>query len=85
MFDLEKIQVLYEGLKAQEEQAVQEALAQKDAKVEERLEKVRNEIAVHVEKEIIEAARAPFKAQIELLEKALIVEEPQAQAQVEQE
>jgi len=83
MFDLEKIKEIYQGLKAQEEQAVQEALLNKDEKINERLDKVRNEIALHVEKELIEAAKAPFKAQIELLEKALIVEnEPEVVEEV---
>lgn len=75
VFDVDKIKAYYEELLVKKEEAVKIALLDKDAKVAERFEEVREAIAEQVEKEIIAEAEAPYTHDIELCEKFIVEEE----------
>lgn len=74
-FDVEKIRAYYEELLVNKENAVNEALADKDAKIEERFEAEKARIEAEVVAEIIADAEAPYVHDIELCEKFIVVEE----------
>lgn len=86
-FDVEKIKAYYAEVKAKKEEAVAVALAEKDVKVTEAFELAKEEIAKKVEAELVEAAEAPYKHDIELCESFLAeenVEEEVAEETAEQ-
>ena len=74
-FDVEKIKAYYEELLVNKENAVNEALADKDAKITERFEEEKARIEAEVIAEIIAEAEAPYVHDIELCEKFIIVPE----------
>lgn len=74
-FDVEKIKAYYEELLVNKENAVNEALADKDAKIAERFEAEKARIEAEVVAEIIAEAEAPYVHDIELCEKFIVVEE----------
>lgn len=67
-FDVEKLKAYYADLLAKKDEAVAVALANKDVVVAERFELAKEEIAKEVEAELIAAAEAPYKHDIELCE-----------------
>ena len=71
-FDVEKIKAYYEELLVNKENAVNEALADKDAKIEERFEAEKARIEAEVVAEIIAEAEAPYVHDIELCEKFIV-------------
>lgn len=74
MFDTTKIEEFYADLRAKRDEAIAVALLNKDAKVAERLELAKEEIAKEVEAELIAEAEKPFAHDIELCEKFLVEE-----------
>ena len=70
----EALKAYYEDLLTKKEQAITEALANKDFIVQQRLEEAKLEIAEQVEKELIEEAESKYAHDIELCEKFLIEE-----------
>lgn len=77
-FDVEKIKQYYVELLRKKDEAVAFALVNKEEKVRERFEAVKAELAIAVEKELIEEAEKPYIHDIELCEKFFAdpVEEP---------
>ena len=74
-FDVLKIQDYYNELVAKRDEAVVMALTTKDEKVKEAFELAKVEIEERVVAEIIAEAEAPYKHDIELCEKFIVVEE----------
>lgn len=74
-FDLNKIKEFYEELLVKRDEAVTEALATKDEKVQARFEAEKARIEEEVVAEIVADAEAPYKHDIELCEK--FVAEPE--------
>lgn len=74
-FDLEKIKEYYGELIAKKDEAVRLALANRDVVINQKLEEARAKIEAEVDAEIIAEAEAPFKHDIELCEKFVIVPE----------
>ena len=81
-FDLEKIKEYYGELIPKKEEAVRLALLNKDAVVAQKLEEARAKIEAEVDAEIIAEAEAPFKHDIELCEKFVIVPEVEEEEEV---
>ena len=81
----EALKAYYEDLLAKKEQEVQNALANKDFVVQQKLDELKLEVAEQVEKELIAEAEAKYAHDIELCEKFLIedkVEEETADVQI---
>lgn len=72
-FDVEKIKEYYGELVARRNEAVELALANKDERVAERFESAKAEIEKAVIEEIVAEAEAPYKHDIELCEKFIVV------------
>lgn len=75
--NVESFKAYYEDLKAKKAQDIQEALANKDFLVAQKLDEMKAEIAEQVEKSIIAEVEAKYAHDIELCEKFLIAEEVQ--------
>lgn len=75
VFDVDKIKAYYEELVAKRAEAIQVALLDKDDKVAQRFEEVREAIAEQVEKEIVDEAGQPYDHDIALCEKFIVEEE----------
>lgn len=78
-FDLEKIKAYYADLLAKRKEAVELALADKEAVVAERFELAKEEIAKAVEEELVAKAEEPYKHDIELCESFIADEEAPAE------
>ena len=72
--NVEALKAYYEDLKAKKAQEIQEALANKDFLVAQKLDAVKLEIAEQVEKDIIAEVEEKYAHDIELCEKFLIPE-----------
>lgn len=68
-FDANKIKEYYEGLIVERDEAVTNALATKDERVNARFEEEKARIEEEVTAEIIAEAEAPYKHDIELCER----------------
>lgn len=78
-FDVEKIKGYYDELIAKRDEAIVNALVNKDEKVKEAFELAKVEIEERVVAELTEEAVAPYKHDIELCEKFIVIEEPVAE------
>lgn len=84
--NVEALKAYYEDLKARKQIEINEALANKDYLVAQKLDEVRVEIAEQVEKNIIAEIEEKYAHDIELCEKFLIPDEVQEEtAEVENE
>lgn len=82
-FDIEKIRAYYIELLANRERAVNEALLTRDAKAQERFEQEKARILEEVETELIAEAEEPYRHDIELCEKFIVVEEKNEEQEAE--
>lgn len=74
MFDTSKFEEFYAELKARRDEAVAVALANKEQKVVEALEALRETVEKEVEERLVAEAEAPFKHDIEWCEQFLVEE-----------
>lgn len=81
--NVEALKAYYEDLKAKKEVEINEALANKDYLVAQKLDEVRVEIAEQVEKDIIAEVEEKYAHDIELCEKFLIPDEVQVEETAE--
>jgi len=82
--NVEALKAYYEDLKAKKEVEINEALANKDFLVEQKLDEIKLEIAEKVEKEIVAEVEAKYAHDIELCEKFLIPDEVQEETAYEE-
>lgn len=74
-FDVELLKAYYEDVLAKRERAIEDALADKETVANIRFEQEKARILEEVEAELIANAEEPYKHDIELCEKFLVVKE----------
>ena len=74
--DTEKLKAYLANLEARRDNAIADALEDKDNIIEERLNEAKETIPIQVEKELTDNAEAPYKHDIELCKSFLKQEDP---------
>lgn len=75
-YNVNAIREYHEALIKAREEAVSKALANREFKLQEKLAKAKEEFLLTLDEEIIAEAEAPYKAEIEQLNKFVVIPEP---------